>query len=368
MQARHVAWSIALGFGCGGTPSQRAPLPPQPPPVTHAPRGPATPQLGPDVTAAPPVAQVVESAVLRINGAAACTLRSEAWFGELSFTRDASPFASVIGANTTVLLPQAGTGMFVEIADGGIRIGTWAHSPILHLARSVVLSKVVYPRPAASVDWQGLNRTGAVAISLDVASALSEPLVARADVTCKDLAIEETSFKLPISIPSSSRAGAIILKDAAPLSTTPGGKSVATVQVSPMARLVRVGRRGAATLVVLDDPSFVVRGWISSSLIDEGTAPMMGYGAGIGSVGAKITLPGSENRGCVRDLPLFVEMAGSRAEVGALVAGSPYPNVTEKVDAAGYVGVEPYGRQWLVLAKGARLLVRNSDLSRCHTP
>ena len=83
---------------------------------------------------------------------------------------------------------------------------------------------------------------------------------------------------------------------------------------------------------------------------------------------AKITQPNSENHGCVRDLPLFVEMAGSRAELGVLVAGSPYPQVTASADAAGYVEVEPYGRQWLVLAKGARLLVRDSDLARCHTP
>ena len=70
----------------------------------------------------------------------------------------------------------------------------------------------------------------------------------------------------------------------------------------------------------------------------------------------------------MRDLALFVEVAGSRAEVGVLVAGSPYPQVKDKADTAGYVGIEPYGRQWLALATGARLVVRDADLARCHTP
>jgi hypothetical protein len=237
----------------------------------------------------------------------------------------------------------------------------------LHLARALVLSQIVHPRPAATVDWAGLNRTGAVAISLDVSSALADPVTAHAEVACKDLAIEEASFKLPASIPVPT-SGEIILKGEAVLSATPGGKPVARVQASPTATLSMAGKRGAATHIVLDDPSFVVHGWIPSAMIDEGTAPMVGHGTGSGHAGAKITQPSSENHGCVRDLPLFVEVAGSRAEIGVLVVGSPYPHVTEKADAAGFVGIEPYGRQWLVLASGARLVARDADLSHCHTP
>lgn len=370
MQVRYVACSIAVGFGCGGTASP-APSPPAPRVDNERAPAPAKPRrpevVAPTPPPSPPPPQIVDSAIARIEGAPACTLHGNKWFGKLSFARDAVPFASVLGASTVFSLPQTGTGMFAQVGAQGIRIGAWVHAPTLHLARSITLSKVVYPRPAATVGWEGLRRTGAVAISLDVTSALSEPAIARADVACKDLAIEETSFKLPPSIPKAAEKE-IILNGEAALSTTPGGKPVAKVQASPTAKLLIAGKRGAATHIVLDDPNFVVHGWIPSSMLEQGSAPISGHGVGTGQYAAKITLPNSGNHGCVRDLPLFVEMAGSRAELGVLVVGSPYPKLTANADAAGYVEVEPYGRQWLVLANGARLLVRDSDLARCHTP
>ncbi len=365
MQARYVVWSIAVASGCGGAAPKPAP-PPEREPTPVAVTPPAVAKASPEpVPVAPPPAPLADRAVARIPGAPACSLRSGEWYGALSFAADAAPFATVLGANTTFSLPQAGTGMFAKIEDGGIRIEAWSHEPTLHLAHAVALSKVVYPRPGAKVSWDGLHRAGAVAISLDVSTALSEPTTARAEIACKDLSIEEANYKLPTSIPVQT-TGELILKGDTALSATPGGKPVATIQASAM--LLMVSKRGAATHIVLDDPDFVIHGWIPSSAIDVGIGPRMGRGVGYAHHYAKITQPSSENQDCRRDLPLFVEFAGTRAEVGVLVAGQPHPHITDKVDAAGFIGIEPYGRQWFVLEPGARLVMREADRALCHTP
>ncbi|MBL0219850.1 MAG: hypothetical protein IPQ07_39045 [Myxococcales bacterium] len=368
MQARYVVWSIALASGCGGAAPKPVPPPePAPPPVAVTPPDAVKTTPEPVPAAPPPAPPLTDRAIAKVPGAPACKLHDAGWYGKLSFAADAAPFATVIAANTTMSLPQAGSGMFAQIDDGGIRIGAWSHEPTLHLARAVALSKIVYPRPVAKVSWEGLQRTGAVAISLDVSSALSEPTTASAEVACKDLSIAEASYKLPSSIPAPTK-GEIILTGETPLSATPGGKPVAKVQQSPTVTLMMVGKRGAATHILIDDPDFVVHGWIPTSAIDEGVGLRMGRGVGYVNRSARITQPNSENQDCVRDLPLFVEFGGNRAEVGVFVAGHPHPHIVDKVDAAGFIGVEPYGRQWLALEPGARLVMREADRALCHTP
>jgi hypothetical protein len=302
---------------------------------------------------------------VRPDGAPACTLRHEAWFGDLSYSADGPVFATVLGASTSFALPQAGTGMFAQLADGGLRIAAWAHEPKLHLARPVALSKIVYPKTSASVEWVGLGRAGAVGVSLDVSSALADPLAARADVVCKDLSIAEVTYARPSSIPK-AKARERILTGEAPLSATAGGPPVARVSAQPTAQLLIAGMKGASTHIVLDDRSFVIHGWIPSSSLEDGLAPGVGYGTASGYPAASITSPNSENQPCTRDLPVFVELAGTRAEIGVLAAGSPHPKIVTMVDATGYVEIQPYGRQWLQLAKGARLVMRESDRARCH--
>ncbi len=308
---------------------------------------------------------IVDTPIAGPEGGAACSLPRIGWHGALSFAGDGPVFAKVLGASTAFVLPQSGTGMIAQVEQDGLRIAAWVHEPRLHLGRSIVLSEIVYPRPAATVDWEGLHRAGAVAVSLDVSSALVEPAVARGEVACKDLSIAEATFKLPASV-SPSKKTDVILTGEAPLATKPGGAPIARVQKEPGATLSIVGTKGASTHIVLDDPSFVVHGWIPTASLEPGMSAMRATGGPLVDRDAAITLPNSENHGCVRDLPVFVEHAGRRAELGVLAAGSPYPQLVEKADAAGYVAIKPYGRQWLELATGARLVARADTLAHCR--
>jgi len=107
---------------------------------------------------------MAEKAIVRPEGGAACALPAPGWYGELSFAGDGPVFARVLGAQTWLVLPQSGSGMFAQIDDGGVRVAAWVHAPVLHLARRrpvapmvLATSKAANTAPAATAPASALT-------------------------------------------------------------------------------------------------------------------------------------------------------------------------------------------------------------------
>ncbi|MBL8624102.1 MAG: hypothetical protein JNK64_22525 [Myxococcales bacterium] len=310
---------------------------------------------------APPDLAATEVAPL---AAAGCRWDLAAWSGQVSLTPDGPPFATVLASPASVGASAAGeAAMFAEVSASGVRLAAWIHHPALFLAQATPLAAVVYPKPKIPLGWRGLGRPGALEVSLDVSATLATPTVARAEAACDRLSIEPVAFAAAVVAPT--RRAPRLTRAAAPIGATP----TAPRDVALRADLgVVVGRRrGAATWVFVDGGDHVVAGWVPSSALVPGDGPRpYGVEAAVVHRDATMTLPPSHVATCARDVALFIEVDGARATIGALVAGSPAPERRGAPEPSGFVEVAPWGRQWLALEPGARLVARAADLDACR--
>ncbi|MBK9029779.1 MAG: hypothetical protein IPL61_00295 [Myxococcales bacterium] len=299
------------------------------------------------------------------TGLPACLWPRPAWYGSLSVTRDGAPFAMVLEEDADLLAPAIAGGMVARLARSHLHVTAWVHQPSLYLARATPLVEVVYPRSDARLGWRGLGRTGGLEVSLDVSATLAAPTEVTAELPCDRLSPTAVHFAPPVA--PRAAAPRLITSVPAPLSAKPRGAVVATLRADIAVATGR--RRGSYTQVFADGIDHLVTGWIPSLMLSSG---VVGSGYGIhgepGRYGAKVTVPAPHRGSCARAVPIFVEHAGARTEIGELAAGAVLPERIGDADRNGVVAIEPYGRQWLKLEDGARLVARVVDLDACVRP
>ena len=205
-----------------------------------------------------------------------------------------------------------------------------------------------------------------MAITLDVSGSLATPPALRDDVACKDLALREGDFDVRSRFPAELPAHELYLAEEAPLSESPGGPPVGRVRSD--AEITVVGQRGGAVQIVVRAPEYLLGGWVPRKAFAQGVG---GFGlSGVGEGGVRragYRLPNSETPSCARDIPLFAEARGRRAEVGVLMAETPIVrSAAAPARTDGFVAIELMGKQWLELVPGAEVLVRRADLERCR--
>ena len=223
----------------------------------------------------------------------------------------------------------------------------------------------VYPKPKMPLRWRGLGRPGALDVSLDVRATLATPTVAHADLACDRLSVEPVAFAAAVAAPA--RRAPRVTRTAAPIGATP---TVARdVELRADLAVVVGRRRGDATWVFVDGGDHQVAGWVASVALapGEGASPFEVTAAATHRA-APATIPTSHVATCAHEVALFIEVDGARAEIGALVDGSPAPARRGDPDRHGFVGVAPWGRRWLVPEPGARLVARAADLDGCRAP
>lgn len=296
---------------------------------------------------------------------AACRWELAAWSGAVSLTPGGPPFAAALGSRARIAAPTtADPGLFAELSDSGVRLAVWIAQPSLYLTEATALAQVVYPKPTTPLAWRGVGRVGALEVSLAVDATLATPTTARAELPCDRLALAPGAFA-PTAPPT--RPAQRITRAATPIAAAAGREPAAELRADLAIAAGR--RRGGATWVVVDGGDHVVAGWVPSRMLTPGAAP---HPYAIDFAGAPrtatTTIPSPHNAPCARDVPLFIERQDTRASIGALVAGSPYPERLTPPDARGFVAVQPYGAQWLVLEPGVRLVARVADLDGCRAP
>ncbi len=354
--ARHSPLIIALALihsACGG--SSHASVPTQTrmeTPPTERDQAEASDR---SPYAAPPI-----PATLARPDAFVCSWHTEAWrpagaVPSLSLAPNGPPFAYVVGSPSAEigLLSGAPPTLWIRAAHAGSDVtGVLSGSSLpLFATRAVAIQDWTVAMQFRFLAGQGAR----IDVEADTPEQVRPVAPLRATLECDSFSVDWTELD-PYAAAGlraeGGTAGYLNTTADLPLRATPRGEVRA--MLAPQERAIQIlERRGNQTRVVIDYYSLLVFGWIPAanaepSAIGTGGLGLSGTGAGGG--GDAIT--------CRRPIPLIVEVAGSRATVGTIAAGT-------RLDVADRASDIAFELDWLRPAENARFVLPAELASAC---
>jgi hypothetical protein len=121
---------------------------------------------------------------------------------------------------------------------------------------------------------------------------------------------------------------------------------------------------GAFSRIGLPHPEVYVAGWVRTASLGESWGSggaTLGGGGGVGIVSGRF--PSSRRVACPADVPVIAEVAGERATVGHILAGTPI----DVADRPGDFSRVQVGSRSVHTADSSSFLARASDLKGCRT-
>lgn len=288
-----------------------------------------------------------------------CSVASPKWSGELRLRAGGPPYAYVSNGPATISLGGAAHDGVSQAAveSTGLRVRGVVDQPNLYLARPTVLSRLVVPHASTPVTWHETTTPDHVLVSLDVSELFEIPKAAEVAVGCDALTGTEPSFDARAFAAPPSRRFASLTGEST-LVAFLGERNGARLKLASTRRVEVVDTRGDMTRIVIDNQRYLVVGWLPSVMLGESRVtrpPRVRMGA------TSYRRVGDQH--CAHDIALIASVAGERAFIGALPAGSSFTASTLDVES-GFVElalVEP----WFRVSDDAKLLARADDLSGC---
>jgi hypothetical protein len=153
------------------------------------------------------------------------------------------------------------------------------------------------------------------------------------------------------------------LDSTAALSDTAVGPAVAHFQ-NLTAAFAYAGEVRARRRIVIETSAFAAFGWVPTAAItDGGIATDGATQSTIGGLGARDSKrPAERHRACDRDVDLSAEVAGERATVGTLKAGTNFRIAGDAGEGFEAITVEDAS---ISLSEDAKLVARAKDLEAC---
>lgn len=316
----------------------------------------AAPRPIPSASAAPGAVRGVEIPAIPDGG---CEVRADAWRGTISL-RPGLVFARVGDVPATLTL-QEPPGAHVSL-DASIRLHALVENAAIYAAKPTTLGGFVVPLADQPLGWARVERPGKITVEVDTKELFAEPVKAIQEVDCASLAATESKYDVRASIGASAGVE-VTVESGAQIAETPGGPIVATLRPDAAMWAVVLESKGARRRIAADASGYWVVGWIDAKFV--GPKGVMAIGPGWGELGT-YGMSSGPPRSCGHELPVFGQIAGERAHLGTLRAGTgyersePQPIGLEK----GWVAIHLVSH-WLTPVDGASLLVRTEDLDGC---
>ena len=362
-------WLVAVVlFGCGS--SKREPPPAVPVVVVDA--APVVVADAAPVVVAPDADPYAGYPERLARPTTPCMLEG-AWSHQprgLAFTAGGKPYADVFQVKHA--RAHFGAGVFVEVETESMRLAgfTDAKQIVLHANKPFTIADYAAPGPRITLRYTGAH-DDKLAFDVPLPSFLKPKSPLRGERPCGDLSLSpDGEFDPREAIDAGTeRTSYLPEKKSIPLSIEAGKPAVATLRFDLITKVDVLESTPKLTRVVVHSTSLdpaqqlAVFGWVSSKLL---TTTNTGYGGSWGSAGDRMAtrpppVKDAKRMTCRDEIPLAVEVGGTRKTVGALRANIEI-DVLPGDDFVEVRPVKPHAE----LVQGGRWLVNQAALAACR--